>query len=233
MSMLTIALPKGRLLSPALNTCAMIGIDLEGAGNGSRKLIVPDRSRRARVLLLKPVDVLTFVEYGAADMGIVGQDILREREDEVFEPLSLPFGYCRLVLAGRPELANKDWRVAPSLRVATKYPNLTRKYFSERGWSAEVIPLNGSVEIAPALGLADLLVDIVDTGRTLQENGLSEFEVIMKSQATLVVNRASHTLRNDEISGIIHKLEALALSPKRPVAGDIGNAFAIDAGFGG
>ena len=199
MNPLTLALPKGRLFDPALDLCAAIGFDVQEART-SRKLIVEDRAHGVRILLLKPVDVLTFVEYGAADLGIVGQDVLREREEEVFEPLALPFGYCRLVIAGKPERARTDWRLAPSLRIATKYPQLTRKFFSERGWSAEIIPLNGSVEIGPALGLSDLLVDLVDTGRTLRENGLVEFEELMKSQATLIVNRSSHTLRFDEIS---------------------------------
>ncbi len=207
MSLLTIALPKGRLFDPALDLCQAVGLDMRQARNGSRKLILDDTSRGVRVLLLKPVDVLTFVEYGAADLGIVGQDVLREREGEVFEPLALPFGYCRLVLAGRPERAQTDWRLAPSLRIATKYPHLTRKFFSERGWSAEIISLNGSVEIAPALGLSELLVDLVDTGRTLRENGLVEFEEILRSQAAFIVNRASHTLRAEEITGLLRAIQ--------------------------
>ncbi len=207
MNPLTIALPKGRLFDPALDLCRILGMDVRAAHNGSRKLIIDDAARNVRLLLLKPVDVLTFVEYGAADMGIVGQDVLREREEEVFEPLVLPFGHCRLVLAGRPERAQTDWRLAPSPRIATKYPQLTRKFFSERGWSAEIIPLNGSVEIAPALGLSELLVDLVDTGRTLRENGLVEFEEIMKSQAALIVNRASHTLRAAEIEGLVRAIQ--------------------------
>jgi ATP phosphoribosyltransferase len=203
----TIALPKGRLFKPALDLCASLGFDVEEARRGSRKLIVEDAARHARVLLLKPVDVLTFVEYGAADAGIVGQDVLREREGDVFEPMALPFGHCRLVLAGRPERAQTDWRLEPSLRIATKYPKLTRRFFSERGWSAEIIALNGSVEIAPALGLADLLVDVVDTGRTLRENGLVELEEILRSQASLIVNRASHTLRFDEITALLRSIQ--------------------------
>ena len=207
MNPLTIALPKGRLFDAALDLCAAVGFEVSEARN-TRKLIVEDPAQGVRVLLLKPVDVLTFVEYGAADLGIVGQDILREREEEVFEPLALPFGYCRLVLAGKPERAQTDWRLAPSLRIATKYPQLTRKFFSERGWSAEIITLNGSVEIGPALGLSDLLVDLVDTGRTLRENGLVEFEELFKSQATLIVNRSSHTLRFDEINRLQRAIQA-------------------------
>jgi ATP phosphoribosyltransferase len=206
----TLALPKGRLLEPALDVCAALGLNLHEARNGSRKLILDDAARGVRFLLLKPADVLTFVEYGAADAGIVGQDVLREREGDVFEPLTLGFGYCRLVLAGAPECAQTDWRLAPALRIATKYPRITRNYLIERGQSAEIIPLHGSVEIAPALGLADLLVDVVDTGRTLKENGLVELETILKSQAALIVNRASYTLRFDEIGEWIGEMQEVA-----------------------
>lgn len=209
MNSLTIALPKGRLLEPALDLCESLGFGIGDARNGSRKLIVQDPAQGIKVLLLKPADVLTFVEYGAADAGIVGQDVLREREGDVFEPLTLPFGYCRLILAGRSTSDKSNWRLAPSLRIATKYTNLARKYLSSRGSSAEIIHINGSVEITPALGLADLIVDLVDTGRTLRENGLVELEEIMRSQAALIVNRASHTLRFGEISKLIHSIQAV------------------------
>jgi ATP phosphoribosyltransferase len=157
--------------------------------------------------LLKPFDVVTFVEYGAADLGIVGQDVLMEQESDVFEPLVLPFGFCRIVLAARRERARTDWRLATSLRIASKYPRITRRFFVERGWSAEIIPLHGSVEIAPALGLSDLLVDIVDTGRTLKENGLVEIEMLCRSQAVVIVNRASHALKYREIKDLMEELK--------------------------
>lgn len=202
MSPLIIALPKGRLLTPALNLLERVGYDVSEMRGNTRKLIIDDTRSNARFLLLKPFDVVTFVEYGAADVGIVGQDVLMEQDSDIFEPLALPFGHCRIVLATRSERAQTDWRLATSLRIASKYPRVTRKFFVERGWSAEIIPLHGSVEIAPALGLADLLVDIVDTGRTLQENGLVELETLCASQAALIVNRASHALRFEEIRGL-------------------------------
>lgn len=207
MTALTIALPKGRLLSSALDTLDRIGLDVREIRAGTRKLIIDDPARGMRFLLLKPFDVVTFVEYGAADIGIVGQDVLMEQESEVFEPLALPFGFCRIVLATRRERAQTDWRLATSVRIASKYPRVTRKFFVERGWSAEIIPLHGSVEIAPALGLADLLVDIVDTGRTLRENGLIELETLCESQAALIVNRASHALRLAEIGRLTDTLK--------------------------
>jgi ATP phosphoribosyltransferase len=206
MSALTIALPKGRLLNPALDVLAGLGYDVSEIRGGTRKLIIDDVSRSARFLLLKPFDVVTFVEYGAADLGIVGQDVLMEQESDVFEPLALPFGHCRIVLAARRERAKTEWRLATSLRVASKYPRIARRVFVERGWSAEIISLSGSVEIAPALGLADLLVDIVDTGRTLQENGLVEIETLRQSQAALIVNRASHALDYRQMRDLMERI---------------------------
>lgn len=209
MSVLTLALPKGRLLNPALDVLAALGYDVSAIRGGTRKLIIDDPAHNARFLLLKPFDVVTFVEYGAADLGIVGQDVLLEHESDVFEPLVLNFGHCRIVLAARRERAATDWRLAASVRIASKYPRITRNFFVERGWSAEIIPLNGSVEIAPALGLADLLVDIVDTGRTLHENGLVEIETLCASQAALIVNRASHALRFQEIQDLLSRMGKL------------------------
>lgn len=207
MSALTIALPKGRLLPPALDQLERLGYDMSEIRGGTRKLIIENQATRARFLLLKPFDVVTFVEHGAADIGIVGQDVLMEQESDVFEPLALPFGYCRIVLAARHERAQTNWRLATSLRIASKYPRITRKFFVERGWSAEIIPLHGSVEIAPALGLSDLLVDIVDTGHTLKENGLVEIETLCQSQAALIVNRASHALRFEEIQDLVGEMK--------------------------
>jgi ATP phosphoribosyltransferase len=209
MSALTIALPKGRLLNPALDVLDGLGYDVSEIRGGTRKLVIDDVSKNVRFLLLKPFDVVTFVEYGAADLGIVGQDVLMEQESDVFEPLALPFGHCRIVLAARKERAKTDWRLATSFRVASKYPRITRRVFVERGWSAEIISLAGSVEIAPALGLADLLVDIVDTGRTLHENGLVEIETLRQSQAALIVNRASHALNYHALRELTDRIEKL------------------------
>lgn len=209
---LTLALPKGRLLKPALDVLEAAGYAVSELRGGTRKLILDSPDGAFRMLLLKPFDVVTFVEYGAADAGIVGQDVLFEYESDVFEPLVLPFGHCRIVLAARRAQSQTDWRLAASLRVASKYPRITRKFFVERGWSAEIIPLHGSVEIAPALGLSDLLVDIVDTGRTLRENGLVELETICHSQAALIVNRASHTLKFNDMQAFMRTMEAASIS---------------------
>jgi ATP phosphoribosyltransferase len=158
-------------------------------------------------LLVKPGDVPVYVEYGAADLGIVGQDALWESGRDVYEPLSLGFGRCRLVLAGTPSQRNRDFCLATGLRVATKYPRLARGYFQERGLSIEVIPLSGSIELAPLVGLADLLVDVVETGRTLRENGLVELAEVVHCQATVVVNRVAHRLRLAQIRELLARLE--------------------------
>jgi ATP phosphoribosyltransferase len=206
MSALTFALPKGRLFAPTLDMVEALGYDVSALRAGTRRLIVDDPGRGARFIMLKPFDVVTFVEHGAADLGIVGQDVLRENESDVFEPLVLPFGYCRIVLAAPNQQATTDWRRATTLRIASKYPRITRRFFVERGWSAEIIPLHGSVEIAPALELSDLVVDIVDTGRTLRENGLAELETLYNSQAALIVNRASHALRFQEVDAVMQRI---------------------------
>jgi ATP phosphoribosyltransferase len=206
---LTIALPKGRLLPPTQHLLAQLGYDPTVVGNGTRKLIAADPVLPVRYLLVKPVDVPTYVQYGAADVGIVGQDVLREASSDVLEPLNLGFGHCRLVLAGQPEQRHLDLRLAPHLRVASKYPNMAQTHFQRRGLSVEVIPLQGSVELAPLVDLTDLLVDIVETGNTLRANGLIELEQIAAFQAALIVNRASQWLKRDQVNALLTQLERI------------------------
>jgi len=203
---LTVALPKGRLLEPSVALFRRLGYRCP-VSNGSRQLLVDEPGADLRYLLVKSADVPVYVEYGAADLGIVGQDILRESGRDVYEPLQLGFGHCRLVLAGAPHQQGRDFRLVSSVRVATKYPRLARAYFLQRGISAEIIHLTGSIELAPQVGLADLLVDVVQTGRTLRENGLVELAEIMKCQATLIVNRVSHRLRLAEIRRLLAAVE--------------------------
>lgn len=203
MSQLTIALPKGRLLDPSMKLLESVGYDLHEVSE-TRKLVI--ENDLARFLIAKPMDVSIYVEYGAADVGIVGEDALRESECDVYEPYQLPFGFCRLVVAGKREYLDSDWKTLTGLRVATKYPNAAQKYFSARGLAAEIIQVYGSVELAPAVGLADLIVDVVDTGRTLKENGLIELDQVFKSQATLIVNRAAHTLQANAIRELIGRI---------------------------
>jgi ATP phosphoribosyltransferase len=223
MEPLTVALPKGRLLEPATRLFRRLGwrCDLD---NGSRQLLVSETNRESagpahmRFLLVKPADVPVYVEHGAADLGIVGQDVLWEGGRDVNEPLQLGFGHCRLVLAGTPPQRERDFCLATGLRVATKYPHLTRAHFQQRGISVEIIPLSGSIELAPLVGLADLIADVVETGQTLRDNGLVALEEIATCQAALIINRVSHRLRLAEIHDLLASMEADATL--QPAAAD-------------
>ena len=170
---LTLALPKGRLLDGALALLRDLGVD--GIEPESRRLIFVDPRRGLRILSLKPSDIPAYVTYGAADLGIVGKDILLEQDPDVYEPLDLGFGFCRLVVAEPRALFERD---DPSkwswVRVATKYPRLTEEYFSNRGVQVEIVRLDGSIELAPLVGLAERIVDLVQSGETLRANGLVE-----------------------------------------------------------
>ena len=189
-SRLTLALPKGRLLDSALDTLREVGV--EGVDQDSRRLIFDDPRQGLRLLFLKPADIPAYVTYGAAHLGIVGKDILLEQEPDVYEPLDLGFGFCRLVVAEPRELWERDDPTKWSwVRVATKYPRLTEQYFSARGVQVELVRLDGSIELAPLVGLADRIVDLVQTGETLRANGLVEVAEITRSTARLIVNRAS------------------------------------------
>jgi ATP phosphoribosyltransferase len=212
MEALTVALPKGRLLEPAAGLFRRLGWRCE-LGNGSRQLQVTEEdvaTGAIRFLLVKPADVPVYVEYGAADLGIVGQDVLWESGRDVYQPLLLGFGQCRLVLAGLPSQRERNFRLATGLRAATKYPTLARAHFQQQGLSVEIIPLTGSIELAPLVGLADLVVDVTETGRTLRENGLVELEEIVACQAMVIVNRVAYRLRLDEIRQLLAALDPRA-----------------------
>ncbi|MBI3626230.1 MAG: ATP phosphoribosyltransferase [Candidatus Rokubacteria bacterium] len=209
---LTLALPKGRLLEPALKMLRSMGLD--GVEADSRKLIFADERRGLRFLILKPADIPTYVEYGAADLGIVGKDILLEQEPDVYEPLDLGFGFCRLVVAEPLALWERDDPAKWSwVRVATKYPTLTERYFSERGIQVEMIRLDGSIELAPLVGLADRIVDLVQSGETLRANGLVEVAEIMRSTARLIVNRASLKTEYSPVSQLVEQMKKQVARP--------------------
>jgi ATP phosphoribosyltransferase len=204
---LVVALPKGRLLEEAAIVLDQAGYGLVASENG-RQLVVPSTTDYLSYLLAKPADVPVYVEYGAADLGIAGLDVVRESRRDVLEPLVLPFGYCRLVVAGPEERSHRPLRLEPNPRVATKFPRLTEAFFRQRGVSAEIIELSGSVELAPLVNLADLIVDLVQTGRTLQENGLVELRVVQDSQAVLIANRAAWRLKGAAIQRFVAALRA-------------------------
>lgn len=202
--MLTIAIAKGRMQDGALALLTHAGLRVSDEALASRRLAIEDNSGEYRFLFVKPADVPVYVEHGTADCGIVGRDVVLESEADLLLPLDLGISRCKIVVAApTPKLLPNGFGM---LRVATKYPRIARSHFGARGIPVEIIGLAGSVELAPALGLADCLVDLVETGRTLKENGLSVVEVITESTGLLVVNRASHQLKAARVRTLITAL---------------------------
>lgn len=200
---LTIAVPKGRVLDEAVALFARAGFDLRAAASDSRKLI--HDCGALRVLVIRSQDVPTYVEYGAADLGIAGSDVLDEDGRDLYEPLDLRIGACRMSVA-EPTDRPVDERGHLHLRVGTKYPSTTRRWLQEKGLFADVIKLSGSVELGPLVGLCDRIVDLVSSGETLKQNGLREVAVIKPVTSRLVVNRASLKLRGGEVAPLVEKL---------------------------
>lgn len=203
MTKLTIGIAKGRLQSAALGLLKEIGIGLSDPAETSRRLSIEDEDGHYRLLFVKPADVAVYVEHGIADCGIVGRDVLLESEADVIQPLDLPIGHCRMVVAALAELPLNGHGI---LKVATKFPGIATRHFGARGQPVEIIELSGSVELAPVLGLADCIVDLVETGRTLRENGLSVVEEVFSSTARLIVNRASYQLKTKPMMRFINLL---------------------------
>lgn len=204
--LVTLAIAKGRLQTEALELCERAGIAVSKDDLESRRLMIEDESGRYSFLFVKPSDVPIYVEYGVADAGICGRDVLIETAADVHEPLDLGFGRCKLVVAGKPESAERGYNPLVTARVATKYPRTSTDYFQRRGVPIELIVLSGSVELAPVLGLSDHIVDLVETGRTLRENGLVVVDTISESTARLIVNRASYHLKRARIAELIESL---------------------------
>ncbi len=200
---LTIALPKGRILKETLPLLARLGIVPEDDPDSSRKLILNTSQVGVKIIIIRATDVPTYVEYGAADVGIAGKDVLLEYDgDDLYEPLDLGIARCRLMLAGLAGNQKVDGR----LRVATKYVNTARNYFAEQGKQVEIIKLYGSMELAPLLGLADQIVDLVDTGNTLKANGLVELQTIAEISSRLIVNKAAMKMKRDVIKPFVQGL---------------------------
>jgi len=213
----TIALPAGRLAEESIDFFERAGIaDFGDIPREGRSLTFFDAERRYRILLVRSQDVPTYVLQGGADAGITGRDVLEEGGyDQLTAPLELGFGKCRLSLAAE-ENRVEEIRRRSHLRVATKYPRLAMDHFYRHGVSCEVIKLHGSIEIAPVLGLADCIVDLVSTGATLRANGLAEMETILESEAVLVVNRRAYALQTERIQRMLGSFRE-ALAPGRPV----------------
>ncbi len=208
---LTLALPRGALFGETLDVLDAVGVETSELRGDSRSLIF--RTPELNLVTMRPSDVPTYVEAGAADVGITGKDVLAEQVDRVtYELLDLRYGSCRMVLAGRKgeeRLAEVERRLG-AMRIATKYPRTAERYFEDAGRSAEVIEVKGSVELAPLVGLADGIVDLVDTGRTLAENDLEVRQEIFVSTARLVANRVAHKLRAAEVDDLVERLREAA-----------------------
>lgn len=205
--MLTIALSKGRLAEQAIELLEKAGYDCTAAKEKSRKLILEDEKQGLRFILAKPADVPTYVEYGAADIGVVGKDTLLEEGRQLYEVIDLGFGKCRMCVCGPKELKGKLDTI-PNKRVSTKYPNITRAYFEDyKRESVEIIKLHGSIELAPLIGLSDVIVDIVETGRTLFENGLDVLDTVAEISARVIVNKVSMKMKASEIKPMIEALK--------------------------
>ena len=211
---LTFAVPKGRILDEALPVMARAGLVPESAfhDQGSRALAFACEGGRARLIRVRAFDVATFVAFGAAQAGIVGSDVIEEFDfSELYAPVDLAIGHCRLSLA-EPAGARREGGHASHIRVATKYPNLTKRWFEGKGVQAECIKLNGAMELAPSLALAGQIVDLVSSGRTLKDNGLVEVETIMDVSARLIVNRAA--LKTDpRVAALVETFRALSDAP--------------------
>ncbi|TAM10184.1 MAG: ATP phosphoribosyltransferase [Nevskiaceae bacterium] len=209
MTTLTLALSKGRILDDSLPLLTAAGI--APTGDAERLLRLPSQNPDVSLLIIRATDVPTYVAYGAADLGIVGKDVLLEHGgDDFYEPLDLGIARCHLSVATRKDspLVHGERPFKRRLRVATKYPNLARRHYAERGEQVEIIKLYGSMELAPLVGLADVIVDLVATGNTLRANGLVEVEKICDISSRLVLNKAATKLKHDALHGLVDRLRA-------------------------
>ncbi len=202
----TIALSKGKLLPPTLALFRQAGYAGYHVQDGDRRLILEFPDHGHRVLIVRPSDVPVYVEYGAADLGVVGKDVLLEQSPDVYEPVDLGLGVCKLVVA-KPNGQKPIHRLSSKLRVATKYPNMTERFFNQQGLPVELIKLYGSIELAPLVGLADRIVDLVETGKTLKANNLVEEEIIAWSSARLIVNRASLKMKHAMVTEVLTRIK--------------------------
>lgn len=202
MEQLTVAMAKGRTATKAMKLFEQAGIYFSSLQDDSRKLVLTDDSGQVKLIFVKAVDVPTYVEKGAADIGIIGKDVLLEDPKDVYEMVDLRISACKLVVAGFPGPYPNT-----QLTVASKYPHVAKTFFTNKGIRTDVITLNGSVELAPLIGMADVIVDIVETGKTLKENGLVVLEEIADSSARLIVNKASFAIKTAVIQQLIRSVK--------------------------
>ncbi|MBR6740909.1 MAG: ATP phosphoribosyltransferase [Clostridia bacterium] len=206
MTPIRIAITKGRLLDSSVAMFKRMGIECEALEKPGRRLILPLDGGRIEAVLAKGEDVVTYVDHGVCDMGIVGKDTLEEHPCGVFEVLDLGFGKCRMAVAGRPD--SGFFSSGGERTAATKYDSIARAYFKQKGMDVRLIHISGSVELAPLLGLSDVIVDIVETGDTLRANGLEVLEEVCPLSARLIINPAAMKLRKSELDALTAKMEA-------------------------
>lgn len=203
---ITFALAKGRLADQTIAILEKCGLSLNSLKEPTRKLVLQDDLNQYSFFFVKPSDVPTYVEYGIADVGVVGKDTLLEEDKNIYELLDLNLAKCKLCIAG---YKNVDYKNIESLRVATKYINIAKKFFIKQQKNVELIKLNGSIELAPVIGLADVILDIVESGKTLKENDLSVLEEIFDISARLVVNKVSLKTKGNEIRPLVDKIKGV------------------------
>ena len=212
---LTVALPKGKLFGLSADLFAKIGYTAEGLSDKSRKLVISNDEKKIRFIVSKTADVPTYVEYGAADIGIIGKGVLVESQKDVYELLDLGFGKCHVMMAVPKAAKREKLADYAHTRVATKFPHIAAQFFSQYGMQMEYIKLNGSIELGPIVGLSESIVDIVETGTTLKENNLEEIAYIMDATARLIANRVSFKLKFDRINTMVQDLrQVLAAQAK-------------------
>lgn len=207
---MTVAIPTGRIFDETAALLARCGVRIPEEAVQGRKLHI--EAEELTFVLAKDRDVPTYVEHGVADVGVVGKDVLSESAPDVYEPLDLGFGRCRMVVARQESTASRFYLQRPVVRVATKYPRVATRHFHSQGFPVEVIPLAGSVELAPVLGLADCIVDLVQTGKTLEANGLEVDDVLFESTAHLIMNRASYRLKTETVRRWVERFESAVSS---------------------
>ncbi|RHG12263.1 ATP phosphoribosyltransferase [Megamonas funiformis] len=207
MQYLTIALPKGKLFYLAKDLFAKVGFVADNLEEKSRKLIITNEELKLKFIIAKTADVPTYVEHGAADIGVIGKDVLMEAQKDVYELLDLGFGRCHLMMAVPKDKKRAKLTDYTHTRVATKFPNVAKQFFTSKGMQMEYIKMNGSIELGPIVGLSESIVDIVETGTTLRENNLEEIAFIAEASARLIANRASFKLKFDRISKLVKALE--------------------------
>lgn len=204
---LTIALPKGKLFYLAKDLFAKVGFVADNLEEKSRKLVITNEELKLKFIIAKTADVPTYVEHGAADIGVIGKDVLMEAQKDVYELLDLGFGRCHLMMAVPKDKKRAKLTDYTHTRVATKFPNVAKQFFTSKGMQMEYIKMNGSIELGPIVGLSESIVDIVETGTTLRENNLEEIAFIAEASARLIANRASFKLKFDRISKLVKALE--------------------------